>query len=101
MKTIISILSIFIVSAVLLWIGCGSDSGPVDPGGDGNGGNGGGEVDTLAPVVSITSPTDGATLSTSLTITGSPSTGFQRKSFFYGLITIMAFPPSGKSPSGS
>ena len=55
------------VLSVLVWIGCSSDSGVTDPVG---GGNGNGDVDTLAPVVLITSPSDGATVVSSLNIVG-------------------------------
>ncbi len=67
MKIIISLLVVFIMLSVLVWIGCSSDSGVTDPVG---GGNGGGDADTLAPVVNVTSPSDGSGLPASLSITG-------------------------------
>jgi len=67
MKSVLSLIAVIIVFSVLAWVGCSSDSGVTDPG---DGGNGGGDTDTLAPVVNITSPSDGSGLPASLGITG-------------------------------
>ena len=77
--------SVFIVIffAAVFFAGCSSDSGVTDPGDGGNGGNGGGEGDTLAPVVSITAPTDGASVSTSLNITGTATDDTEVDTVFF------------------
>ena len=62
------------------WIGCGSESSVTDPVG---GGNGGGDADTLAPVVNITTPTDGSGLPASLNITGTATDDSRVDSVFF------------------
>jgi hypothetical protein len=60
--------------------GCSSDSGITDTGG---GGTGGGVADTLAPVVSITSPADGSGLPASLGIAGTATDDTEIDTVFF------------------
>jgi hypothetical protein len=60
--------------------GCSSDSGVTDPDG---GGNGGGDADTLAPVVNITSPADGSGLPASLNIAGTATDDTEVDTVFF------------------
>ncbi len=70
-----------VISLFALWIGCSSDSGVTDP--DDGGNNGGGDADTLAPVVTITSPADGTTLPLSLNITGTATDDTEVDTVFF------------------
>ena len=79
MKTVISFIATCVVLSVLVWIGCSSDSGVTDPGG----GNGSGDIDTLTPVVNITSPADDSALPSSLDITGTATDDTEVDTVFF------------------
>ena len=79
MKAVIIFITVFIALSILVWIGCSSDSGVTDPGE----GNGGGDADTLAPVVDITSTTDGSALPSSLDIAGTATDDTEVDTVFF------------------